>query len=85
MFLISEEDPDPVDKNKRKDRRKVEKNKKKSFYLLLSQKIKNLIRAANIFQIKKQIDYAQIDLYVNDPTDRKGRPVKFNSMFKTLV
>jgi ABC-type uncharacterized transport system permease subunit len=51
-------------------------------YILVTQTTENLMRSADRHRIKKQVDYSQIDLFLNDPCDYSNRPYKFNSQIK---
>ncbi len=52
-------------------------------YFLLSQSNQNLMKMADKVELKKEMDMRDIDYTINTPTDKKGRPIKFNSYFKS--
>ena len=51
----------------------------KVIYFLLSQSDQNLLIVSTKIRMKKKIDMTDIDFHLNDPTDRKGRPLKYSS------
>ncbi len=55
----------------------------RDIYLFLNMNTDNLLRVANRYRIKKEVDYTFLDFYLNDPTTHDGRPIKFNSKFKS--
>lgn len=55
----------------------------RDIYLFLNMNTDNLLKVANRYRIKKEVDYTFIDFYLNDPTTRDERPIKFNSKFKS--
>ena len=38
-----------------------------------------MLKVAEKYGIKKEIDYPQIDIFLNDPTGSDDRPLKYNS------
>lgn len=38
---------------------------------------------ADKVELKKEMDMRGIDYTINDPTDKKGRPIKFHSYFRS--
>jgi len=52
-------------------------NKKIFFFMRLS--IENRLKLAAKYQIKKEIDYSQLDLYLNDPVGEDNRPLKLHT------
>ena len=52
-------------------------------YILIKQNISNLMKAADRFKIKKQVDYSQLDLFMNEPVDKLGRPFQNNTQILT--
>jgi hypothetical protein len=40
-------------------------------YILLTQDTSHLLKSADKYKIKKEIDYAQIDLFMNEPVDKR--------------
>ena len=55
----------------------------KDIYLLLNLSSENMLKVAQKFKIKKNIDYTSFDFYLNDPTLSDERPIKMNSIFKS--
>jgi hypothetical protein len=51
----------------------------KVIYFLLSQSDQNLLIVSTKIRMKKKIDMTDIDFHLNDPTDSKGRPLKYSS------
>jgi len=46
---------------------------------LVTQTESNLLKSADRYKIKKEVDYSQIDLFLNDPCDYQHRPYKYNT------
>lgn len=55
----------------------------RSIYLFLTMNTQNLLRVANKYRIKKEVDFTSFDYYLNDPTTSDSRPVRLNTKFKT--
>ncbi len=58
---------------------KATEKMEKVIYFLLSQSDQNLLIVSTKIRMKKKIDMTDIDFHLNDPTDRKGRPLKYSS------
>ncbi len=58
-------------------------SKGNNIYLVLSLPTENLLRVANKYRIKKEVDYSAFDFYLNDPCSEDGRPLRLNSKFKS--
>lgn len=54
----------------------------RSIYLFLTMNTENLLRVANKYRIKKEIDFTAFDFYLNDPTTPDNRPIRMNGKFK---
>jgi hypothetical protein len=50
--------------------------------MLLSQSQDNLLALANHYKIKKEVNMIEYDFFLNDPVDKKGRPLKIHSHFQ---
>lgn len=50
-------------------------------YLFLSLSTKNLLRVANRYRIKKEVQYTHFDFYLNSPTTSDLRPIRMHSKF----
>ena len=48
-------------------------------FIFLSASVENCLKNAAKYQIKKEIDYSLIDLYLNEPTGTDSRPLKLHS------
>lgn len=59
-------------------------NKKAFIYILLSQTTENILKSADHFRIKKEIDYSQIDLFMNEPVDELQRPYQNNTALSSI-
>lgn len=57
----------------------------KDIYLFLTISPKNLLSLAKRYRIKKEIDYACIDFFLNEPTSKDERPIRLNSALKPDV
>ena len=55
----------------------------RSVFILLHLPNEKVIKVANEFQIQKEIDYKQIDPFINEPKDRSNRPIKLNAEILT--
>lgn len=42
----------------------------------------NRLRMAAKFRIKKEVDYSNVDFFLNDPCGKDYRPLKLHSSFK---
>ena len=51
----------------------------RDLFIFISQTSENLVKVAERHRIKKEIDYTQVDLFINDPRDKAERPYKVNS------
>lgn len=50
-------------------------------FLFLTLSTENLLRVANKYRIKKEVEYTHFDFFLNDPTSHDDRPIKLNSKF----
>lgn len=41
-----------------------------------------MLKVASRYEIKKEIDYAKVDLFLNDPSLEDNRPIKYHSKVK---
>lgn len=48
-------------------------------FLFLNLSVENRIKMAARYKMKKEIDYSQIDFFINDPTGKDSRPLKVHS------
>lgn len=58
------------------------KKKVKSVYIFLSLSVENMLRVAGRYEIKKEVEYSTIDLFLNDPSAEDNRPIKYHSKIK---
>lgn len=56
-----------------------EELKDKTIYIFLNLSNENRLKMASRYQMKKEIDYSIIDFYLNEPTNKDWRPLKFHS------
>jgi hypothetical protein len=56
-----------------------EEMQNKRLFFFLSMSIENRLTTAAKYRIKKEIDYSKVDLYLNDPTGKDGRPLKLHN------
>ena len=54
----------------------------KDLYLFLNLSIENMLKVASRFEIKKAIDYSNLDFSLNDPTTIDDRPIKYHSRYR---
>lgn len=52
---------------------------KRALYILLYLPDSSMIKAANKYHIKKEVDYTQIDPFLNEPMDEANRPIRYHS------
>lgn len=50
---------------------------KPAIYFLLSQSTDNILNLAARHRIIKELNMEEIDFTLNDPSDRKGRPIRY--------
>jgi hypothetical protein len=55
----------------------------REIYLFLNINVDNLLRVANKYRIKKEVDYTFFDFFLNDPTTKDDRPIKLHSKCKS--
>ena len=51
-------------------------------YLFLNLSTMNMLKVASRFEIKKAIDYSNLDFGLNDPTTPDERPIKYHSRYR---
>ena len=54
----------------------------KDLYLFLNLSIDNMLKVASRYEIKKMIDYSNLDFSLNDPTTADERPIKYHSRYR---
>ena len=59
--------------------------KEKKIYIFLRLNNESLLKVANRFGIKKEINYDSIDPLLNLPKDSKNRPLEIHSEIKELM
>lgn len=53
----------------------------RQIYLFLSLGTNNLLRVANRYRIKKEVEYTHFDFFLNNPTTDDLRPIRLHSKF----
>jgi hypothetical protein len=57
----------------------IAKHHVRDIYLFLNLSIENMLKVAARFKIKKELNYSNIDMSLNDPSSSDGRPLRFHS------
>lgn len=54
----------------------------RDLYLFLNLSIDNMLKIASRFEMKKAVDYSNLDFGLNDPTTQDDRPIKYHSTYR---